>query len=173
MEGILPYVDVLIANEEDLRDVFGIKEGSIDPDSGDLDVRSYPAAAKQLAERFPSLRKIAFTLRESLSATHNNWGAMLYDTASGQACFAPQEGGLYKPYAIKAIVDRIGGGDAFSGALIYAMMDESLRRRDADAVSFAAAASCLCHSIHGDFNCTSREEVIALMGGKTSGRIIR
>jgi 2-dehydro-3-deoxygluconokinase len=173
MGGILPHVDILVASEEDVQDVFGIKTGSVDPGSGNLDIRKYPPAAEQLAGQFPSLRKIAFTLRESVSATHNNWGAMLYDTASGNACFAPQEAGRYKPYPIKAMVDRIGGGDAFSAALIYAMMDESLGRDDAAAVSFAAAASCLCHSVYGDFNYASREEVIALMEGKTSGRIVR
>jgi 2-dehydro-3-deoxygluconokinase len=173
MGGILPHVDVLVANEEDVQDVFGIKTGSADPDSGGLDIWKYPPAAEQLTRRFPSLRKIAFTLRESVSATHNNWGAMLYDAASGKACFAPREEGRYKPYPMGAMVDRIGGGDAFSAALIHAMMDESLGRDDADTVSFAAAASCLCHSVYGDFNYTSREEVIALMGGKTSGRIVR
>jgi 2-dehydro-3-deoxygluconokinase len=173
MGKMLPHVHVLVANEEDVQDVLGSKVDSIDPDSGGIDVRKYPQVAKQLAGHFPALRKIAFTLRESISATHNNWGAVLYDAASGGACFAPQEAGVYKPYPIKAIVDRIGGGDSFSGALIYAMMDESLGRSDGDAVSFAAAASCLCHSIYGDFNYTSREEVVALMGGRTSGRIVR
>jgi 2-dehydro-3-deoxygluconokinase len=173
MGEILPHVHVLIANEEDVQDVLGIKADSINPDTGGIDVGKYPQVARLVAKRFPSIRKIAFTLRESISATHNNWGAMLYDAASDSACFAPQEEGIYKPYPIKVIVDRIGGGDSFSGALIYAMMDESLGRNGSDTVAFAAAASCLCHSIYGDFNYTSREEVLALMGGKTSGRIVR
>jgi 2-dehydro-3-deoxygluconokinase len=173
MANILPLVDVLIANEEDVQDVLGIKLEAVNLDSGAIDVKKYPGIAVKLASLFPNLKKIAFTLRESISATHNNWGGMLYDTALDKAFFAPLESGLYAPYQIRAIVDRIGGGDAFSAALLFALNDESLKQSAQDVAAFAAAASCLCHSIHGDFNFSGREEIIALAGGKTSGRIVR
>jgi 2-dehydro-3-deoxygluconokinase len=137
-------------------------------------VGKYPQIAAQVAAKFPNLKKIAFTLRESVSATHNNWGAMLYDTASGKAVFAPQAEGRYSPYQIKAIVDRIGGGDSFGAGLIYASLDKELSGGgDAEVLAFATAASCLCHSVYGDFNYASRAEVCALMKGSTSGRIQR
>ena len=173
MGGILPFVDLLVANEEDVQDVLGIQFEAINADTGKIDPLKYPDLARQLKGQYPNLKKIAFTLRESISATHNNWGGLLYDTASDQAFFAPLENGAYAPYQIRAIVDRIGGGDSFSAALIYALNDESLKQHDEDAAAFAVAASCLCHSIKGDFNFSSREEILALMGGKTSGRIVR
>ncbi|HSV55719.1 MAG TPA: sugar kinase [Magnetospirillaceae bacterium] len=173
MRELLPFVDVLAANEEDARDVLGIDVGALDSNTGSLDPSRYPEVARRITELFPNIRKIAVTLRESVSATHNEWGGMLYDAASGTASFAPMADGVYRPYPIRAIVDRIGGGDSFSAALILAFLDEDIKNSDADAVAFAAAASCLCHSIHGDFNYSSREEVLALMGGKTSGRINR
>jgi len=98
---------------------------------------------------------------------------MLYDANSDTAFFAPLEHGVYAPYQIHSIIDRIGSGDSFSAALIYALNDENLKQHDSDAVAFAAAASCLCHSIQGDFNFSNLEEVLALMKGKTSGRIVR
>ncbi|MDR2020077.1 MAG: sugar kinase [Treponema sp.] len=172
MRLLLPYTDLLIANEEDVQDVLGISAGAHDADSGNIDVKQYPEIARQVAEEFPSIKKIAFTLRESVSATHNNWGGMLYDTASRRVSFAPLRRGEYSPYQIRAIVDRVGGGDSFSAALIYALNGEEFHD-DGEALAFAAAASCLCHSIYGDFNYTNREEVLALMKGKTSGRIVR
>jgi 2-dehydro-3-deoxygluconokinase len=173
MRTILPYVDVLVANEEDAHDVLGIECGASNLDSGVLDIQRYPEVARKIAAEFPNIKKIAITLRESISASHNNWGAMLYDVPTGTASFAPMSGGEYRPYPIVNIVDRIGGGDSFAAALIYALMDSDLGASDADAAAFAAAASCLCHSIHGDFNFSTRQEVMALMGGKASGRINR
>ena len=173
MRELLPLVDILVANEEDAKDVLGIDVGSLDSDSGSLNVGRYPEVARRILGQFPNIRKVAVTLRESVSATHNDWGGMLYDGASGTASFAPLRDGKYSPYPIRAIVDRIGGGDAFSAAMIHALLDEDLGAADADVVAFAAAASCLCHSIHGDFNFSTKEEVLALMGGKTSGRIVR
>jgi len=173
MGRMLPLVDVLIANEEDVQDVLGIDFDGVNPDTGTIDVKKYPSLAEKLKEMFPALKKIAFTLRESVSASHNNWGGMLYDTSRDASFFAPLENGKYNPYQIQSIVDRIGSGDAFSAALIFALNDESLNKNDEDVAAFAAAASCLCHSIHGDFNFSSREEVLALAGGKTSGRIVR
>ncbi|MDR2602191.1 MAG: sugar kinase [Spirochaetaceae bacterium] len=173
MKKLLPYVDVMIANEEDVGDVLGIKAGNLDCSSGAIDVKKYPDIAKQTAALFPNIKKIAITLRESISATHNNWGAMLYDTASGKSVFAPQNGGEYKPYQITDIVDRIGGGDSFGAGLIYASLDPDLSKNDADVLAFAVAASCLCHSIYGDFNYSSKAEILNLMKGSTSGRIVR
>ena len=173
MRSLLPHVDVLIANEEDAHDVLGVESGSMDTDSGTIDARRYSEVAEKIAAQFPNISKIAITLRESVSATHNNWGGMLYDVGSKIAHFMPLVGDEYRPYPIKAIVDRIGGGDSFSAALVFAFMDPTLRGLDSDVISFATAASCLCHSIQGDFNFTTREEVLSLMGGRTSGRINR
>jgi 2-dehydro-3-deoxygluconokinase len=173
MGKLLPSVDVLIANEEDVQDVLGIRVDAVNTDTGNINVQKYPDIARKVTGLFPQLKKIAFTLRESVSATHNNWGGLLYDTATGNAVFAPLAQDVYAPYQIHAIVDRIGGGDSFSAALIYALTDDVLKKRDEDVIAFAAAGSCLCHSIKGDFNFSSREEVLALMKGKTSGRIVR
>jgi 2-dehydro-3-deoxygluconokinase len=170
MGNMLPDVDILIANEEDVQEVLGIGADTVNPENGTIEVEKYPKLAAMTAGKFPSLSKIAFTLRESVSASHNNWGAMLYDTVFKKASFAPVVSGRYQPYPIASIVDRIGGGDSFSAALICALMDNSLKD---DALAFATAASCLCHSIQGDFNFSSRAEVLALMKGSTSGRIVR
>ncbi|MDR2795704.1 MAG: sugar kinase [Spirochaetaceae bacterium] len=173
MSGLLPFVDVLIANEEDVGDVLGIKDKALDTADGSIDVNRYPDIAGQVAKKFPNIKKIAFTLRESISATHNRWGCMLYDTASGAVHFAPQSNGSYSPYPITDIVDRIGGGDSFGAALIYALLDDELKQDDGKAAAFAAAASCLCHTIYGDFNYSTKDEVLTLMRGSTSGRIVR
>ena len=173
MKKMIPFFDLLIANEEDVQDVLGIKIDAVNVDTGDIDVQAFPNVARKLKTQYPNLKKIAFTLRESVSATHNNWGGMLYDAASDTAHFAPMDGDVYTPYEIRSIVDRIGGGDSFGAALIYALSDDTLKQRNEDVVAFAAAASCLCHSIYGDLNFSSREEILALMGGKTSGRIVR
>ncbi len=172
MREVLPYVDVLIGNEEDASDVLGIKAGDTDVTSGRLRIQSYPEVASKIASMFPNIKKIAFTLRESISASHNRWGAMLYDTVMGKAFFAPESGGKYSPYEITDIVDRIGGGDSFSAALVYALCTPELAQ-DAVAVRFAAAASCLNHSIRGDFNYSSKDEILALMRGDASGRVKR
>lgn len=173
MKTILPFVDVVIANEEDCHDVLGIKAGETDVHSGALDTARYPDVARQVVKQFPNLSKVAITLRESYSATHNNWGAMLYDAASDKAVFAPLDAkNSYRPYEIKNIVDRVGGGDAFAGGLIFALTTAELSEPQT-AVKYAVAASCLKHSIKGDFNYSSRSEVEALMGGSASGRVVR
>ena len=173
MRGILPFVDVVIANEEDCHDVLGIRAGETDVHSGELDTARYPEVARQVAAQFPNIGKVAITLRESLSATHNNWGAMLYDAASDAAFFAPLDAeGNYRPYEIKNIVDRVGGGDSFAGGLIFALITEELSAPQT-ALNYAMAASCLKHSIKGDFNFSTRAEVEALMGGSASGRVVR
>lgn len=172
MREILPHVDLVIANEEDCADVLGIHAEGADIDAGRLQVDRYPAVAKKLVAQFPTVKYVAITLRESISASHNNWGAMLYSAANGQAYFAPQEDGKYEPYAIRSIVDRVGGGDSFGAGLIYALNDAELAD-PAKAIRFATAASCLAHSISGDFNYSSRSEIEALMRGSASGRVQR
>lgn len=173
---ILPYVSVLIGNEEDADDVLGIKAGETRVDAGQLDVGRYPHVAAQIAEQFPNLRKIAVTLRESLSADYNRWGAMLYDTAAAHPTFAPTVDGAYAPYEIRDIVDRVGGGDAFGAGLIRMLADDTPlgdAHDDDTSLRFAVAASCLAHSIGGDFNLSSYDEVLALANGSGSGRVIR
>ena len=173
MRKIIPYVDVVIGNEEDCHDVLGIQAGGTDVHSGSLETERYPEVARQVAKQFPNVSKVAITLRESLSASHNNWGAMLFDVKLDQALFAPLNlSGEYQPYQIKNIVDRVGGGDAFAGALIFALTTPELSESQT-ALNYAVAASCLKHSIKGDFNYSTRAEVEKLMGGASSGRVVR
>jgi len=172
MREILPFVDVVIGNEEDAGDVLGIHAEGSNVDSGELSIDRYPQVAAAIAAQFGNLKKVAITLRESFSASHNNWGALLYDTATGRANFAPLKDGHYQPYAIHNIVDRVGGGDAFAGALVFAL-NSGEYPDDKDAIAFAVAASCLAHSVKGDFNFSSRAEVEALMHGSGSGRVVR
>ncbi len=173
MKEILPFADVVIGNEEDCHDVLGIRAGDTDVHSGKLDISRYPEVARQVVQQFPNVRKVAITLRESLSATHNNWGAMLYDAIEDAPCFAPlNKTGEYDPYQIKSIVDRVGGGDSFAGGLIFAHLTPELSETQT-ALNFAVAASCLKHSIKGDFNYSTRAEVEKLMGGAGSGRVVR
>ena len=159
MAKLVPYVDVLIANEADAADVFGIRAEGTDVDSGKLNKDGYVSVAKQLADRF-GCRKVAITLRTSLSATDNLWSGMLW-TPEG-ACFAPE----YKVH----IVDRVGGGDSFGGGLIYALASGYGTQ---DAIDFAVAASCLKHAIEHDFNLVSVAEVKSLAAGNASGRVQR
>ncbi len=174
IEQMLPFADVVIGNEEDAYDVLDIKAGNSQINTGKLDISGYIATAAAIAQRFPNISKIAFTLRESISASHNNWGGMLYDTTSKKACFGPANSqGDYTPYEIKNIVDRVGGGDSFSAGLIYAMLDNELNQDNDLIVRFAAAASCLAHSLEGDFNFANRSEVLRLMSGNASGRVVR
>ena len=172
MTGVLPFVDVVIANEEDAADVLGIHAGESDIQGGRLDVERYPAVAREIARHFPRVSKVAITLRESVSASHNNWGGMLYDVATDTPHFAPLSDGVYQPYEIRDIVDRVGGGDSFAAGLIFALNTPELSA-PADAIRFAVAASCLAHSIEGDFNFSSRAEVETLMAGNASGRVVR
>jgi 2-dehydro-3-deoxygluconokinase len=172
MRGLLPFIDVVIANEEDAHDVLGISAEGADVHAGKLDVAKYQGVAERIMREFPNVRQVAITLRESHSASHNSWGAMLYDVATKQAHFAPSRDGAYRAYEIRNIVDRVGGGDSFGAGLIFALNTPELAA-PAQAVAFAAAASCLAHSIQGDFNFTSRAEAEALMRGSGSGRVVR
>ena len=161
MTDLCQYVDVCISNEEDAKDVFGIEAANTDINAGRLNRDGYRSVAKQLADRF-GFEKVAVTLRESHSAFDNDWSAMLYDAAGDEYCFS-------KKYALH-IVDRIGGGDSFGGGLIYALL---CGKSTQEAVEFAVAASALKHSIEGDYNFVSAEEVEKLAGGNGSGRVQR
>jgi 2-dehydro-3-deoxygluconokinase len=172
MSGIVPFVDVLIANEEDAASVLGIEADNTDVHNGKLDVYAYEGVARKICDQFPNVQKIATTFRQSISASHNNWGAMLYDRKEGKAYYAPLKDGNYCPYKITHIVDRVGGGDSFAAGLVFALNTPELAQCG-KAVSFAAAASCLAHSIMGDFNFNTRAEVEALAGGSASGRVVR
>jgi len=159
MEKLIPYVDLCIANEEDASDVFGIRAENTDIESGTLSKEGYISVAQQIRERY-GCGKVAITLRSSLSATINKWAGMLCDGES--ACFS-------KEYTIH-IVDRVGGGDSFGGALIYSQLQGFDPRRS---IEFAVAASCLKHTIEHDFNLVSAAEVTALAEGSGSGRVQR
>jgi 2-dehydro-3-deoxygluconokinase len=172
MRQVLPNVDLVTANEEDCAAVLGIHAARTDVESGELHSASYPDVARQLVGQFPNVNMVGITLRESLSASHNNWGAMLYCVDDDRSYFAPTEGNSYRPYEIRDIVDRVGAGDAFAAGLIFALTTAELSSPDT-AVRFATAASCLAHSVLGDFNYSSRAEVESLMGGSGSGRVVR
>jgi len=173
MDRIVRFVDWIICNEEDASDVFGIHAAATEIESGKLNAGGYRDVAEQLLARFPKASKVAITLRESVSADHNNWGAMLFDRAAGRAFFAPLDAeGNYAPYEIRDIVDRFGGGDSFCAGLIHALYSEEFASPD-QAIRFAAASSCLKHTIPGDYNYTARAEVVTLMNGSGSGRVAR
>ncbi|MCA9116551.1 MAG: sugar kinase [Planctomycetaceae bacterium] len=173
MSQLAEHIDLVIANEEDADLSLGIQAPETDVDAGELNLAGYEAVAREIVSRYPNVSRVAITLRESISASHNNWGAMLYSAATGQSHFAPLDGeGNYRPYEIHHIVDRVGGGDSFAGALIFALNTPELAD-EATALKYAVAASCLKHSIRGDFNVVSRGEIEALMGGAGSGRVQR
>ena len=159
MSKVCLYVDYCIANEEDAKDVFGIEADNTDINTGKLDRNGYISVAKKLTEKF-NFKGVAITLRESLSANDNNWSGMLF--ANGEAHFS-------KKYAMH-IVDRVGGGDSFGGGLIYSLLNDYDAQK---AIEFAVAASCLKHSIEGDYNMVSVSEVEALANGNASGRVQR
>ena len=159
MGELCNYIDYSIANEEDAKDVFGIEADNTDIYSGKLDRNGYISVAKKLTERF-NFKGVAITLRESLSANDNNWSAMLY--TDGTAYFS-------KKYAMH-IVDRVGGGDSFGAGLIYSLLNGYDSQQ---AIEFAVAASCLKHSIEGDYNMVSVDEVKKLAEGDASGRVQR
>ncbi len=159
MAKICEYVDVCIANEEDAADVFGIKASDTDVTSGEVNREGYKEVASKLTKRF-GFEKVAITLRESINANINNWSAMLYD---GKDCY------FSKRYNMQ-IVDCVGGGDSFGAGLITA----SLEGYDAKStIEFSVTASCLKHSIEGDFNIVSMDEVLQLAGGDSSDRVQR
>jgi 2-dehydro-3-deoxygluconokinase len=159
MGRLMEYVDVCIANEEDASDVFGIKAEDTDIAGGKLSQEGYQSVAQKLVERF-GFKNVAITLRGSISANDNNWAAMLYD--AGSYYFS-------KNYLIH-IVDRVGGGDSFGAGLIYSFLTGADPQKT---LEFAVAASCLKHTVEGDFNLVSTDEVDKLAGGDASGRVQR
>jgi len=159
MSSLMPYVDICIANEEDAENVFGIKAAGVNVYGGELDHDRYVDVAQKLTERF-RFNQVAITLRESFSASRNGWSGLLY--ADGTPYFS-------RRYDME-IVDRVGGGDSFAAGLIYALVTV---RPPQEAIELAAAASCLKHSIMGDFNLVKPEEINALLAGGGGGRVQR
>jgi 2-dehydro-3-deoxygluconokinase len=172
MADIIKRIDALFGNEEDAELVLGIKAGKSDVRAGYVDAGAYEELCRRIAETYTNLSHIAFTLRESVSATHNRWGGILYDAKVGRAWFSPRQQGEYKPYEITSIVDRVGTGDSFVGALIYALNSSKFESPER-ALDFSVAASCLAHSIQGDFNCVTKDEILNLVKGGGSGRVVR
>jgi len=160
MSDLFRFVDVGIANEEDCQAALGIR-AEVDVHAGQLDAAQYRALAEKVLAAYPNLKMLAITLRESKSASHNGWSACLHDR---------EDFLVSRHYEITHIVDRVGGGDTFAGGLIYGLLNLGSHR---DALEFAVAASCLKHSIPGDFNRFTREEVEQLVQGGGSGRVQR
>ncbi len=162
MQELVSHCDIILGNEEDADMVFGIKPAGVDVKSGHVEGAAYESVGKQLMARFPKVKKIIITLRGSVSASHNSWSGVLWD---GKKLFeAPT-------YQITHIVDRVGGGDSFMGGLIYGLI--TFPNDDQRALNFAVAASCLKHTIQGDFNRVTVDEVEKLMQGDGSGRVSR
>ena len=161
MPALVEFCDVAIGNEEDADKVLGIKAPDADVIGGKVEAESYRYVCEEMARRYPSLKTVAITLRGSVSASHNTWSAVLWK--DGEFYTGPQ-------YDITHIVDRVGGGDSFMGGLIY-----GLRTYDdpQQALDFAVSASCLKHTIFGDFNLVTVDEVQKLMSGDASGRVSR
>ncbi len=162
MPALVGYCDVILGNEEDAEKVFDIKPDKADISSGKVESTEFESVCKKLKEKFPEAKKIIITLRGSISADHNTWSGILYN---GEKFFTAPV------YQITHIVDRVGGGDSFMGGLIYGLL--TYNDDDQKALTFAVAASCLKHTIHGDFNLVSVSEVEQLMKGDASGRVIR
>jgi 2-dehydro-3-deoxygluconokinase len=163
MPELVEGCDIILGNEEDAEKVFGIKpEGfQVEHIGGEVDAAEFESVCKQLMKRFPRAKKVIITLRGSINANHNTWGGCLYSDKLYQS----------RRYDITHIVDRVGGGDSFMGGLIYGLLTYS--QNDQKALDFAVAASCLKHTIYGDFNLVSVKEVENLMKGDGSGRVIR
>lgn len=159
MSEIIQYVDVCIANEEDIEKVFGIKAKDTDVNKGKISYSSYEEVARQFIEKY-QCKYVACTLRTSISASDNNWTSVLFD---GEKIYQSKE------YSIH-IVDRVGGGDSFSAGLIYGFINKMNLK---ESLNFATAASCLKHTIEGDYNLCSVEEVLSLANGNESGRVQR
>lgn len=161
MNEIMQYVDVCFANEEDAEKVLGIKAQNSDIGTGVISKEGYQYVANQICQRF-GCKYIAISLRKSYSASHNGWSAMLYDTETDSAFFS-------KEYDIQ-IVDRVGSGDSFTAGVIYGLVNH---KSNQDTIDFAAAASCLKHSIEGDFNRVTVDDVEQLIRSSGNGRVVR
>ena len=164
MPALVEGCDIILGNEEDAEKVFGIKpEGfNATATAGRVDAAKFESVCRQLMARFPRARKVIITLRGSINANHNTWGGVLFD---GQRLYESAR------YDITHIVDRVGGGDSFMGGLIYGLL--TYEGDDQRALDFAAAASCLKHTIYGDYNQVTVKEVENLMRGDGSGRVAR
>ena len=164
MPALVAGCDIVLGNEEDAEKVFGIKPEGFDAAAthGEVDAAEFESVCKQMRQRFPRAKKVIITLRGSINANHNTWSGVLYD--GEQLYQAPT-------YNITHIVDRVGGGDSFMGGLIYGLLtypDDNQK-----ALNFAVAASCLKHTIYGDYNQVTVSEVESLMKGDGSGRVSR
>jgi 2-dehydro-3-deoxygluconokinase len=162
MPDLVSRSDIILGNEEDAEKVFGISAENTNVSAGQIDALKYQQVCVRLMEKFPKARKVIITLRGSINADYNNWSGVLYD---GKTLFKAPE------YQITDIVDRVGGGDSFMGGLIYGLV--TWPGDDQKALNFAVAASCLKHTIHGDYNMVSVAEVEQLMKGDASGRVVR
>ena len=161
MPVLIEKCDMVLGNEEDAEMVLGIKPEGVKVTAGEVDAEAYLSVSKKIMKEFPRIKKVITTLRGSVSADHNTWSGTLFN---GKDFFkAPT-------YNITHIVDRVGGGDAFMGGLIYGLITYN---DDQKALNFAVAASCLKHTIYGDFNLVTIEEVEKLMAGDASGRVSR
>ena len=161
MHELIRYVDICIANEEDCQMSLGVSADGVDVHTGELDTSKYEALSAKMLDLYPNLECVTITLRESRSASHNGWAACLRDSSGFY---------LSKHYEITDIIDRVGGGDSFGGGIIYGLLAYEDRQQSLD---FAVAASCLKHSIYGDFNRVTVAEAEKLMGGDGSGRVQR
>ena len=161
MENLVPYCDVIIGNEEDAEKVFGIKPDDFNAEDGVIENSRFESVARKLMDRFPKAKKVVITLRGSVNADHNTWSGVLFD---GKKLFSS------RTYDITDIVDRVGGGDSFGGGLIYGLLTYG---DDQKALDFATAASCLKHTVSGDYNRVTVAEVEGLMKGNGSGRVSR
>ena len=164
MTELTSYCDVILGNEEDAEKHFGIHPEGLDVYKHGHEVKaaSFKSVCEQMMNKFPRAKKVITTLRGSISASHNTWAGVLYD---GKKMYETRQ------YQITHIVDRVGGGDSFMGGLIYGLLNYP--ENDQNALDFAVAASCLKHTIKGDANLVTVEEVEKLMGGDASGRVAR
>ena len=162
MPQLVTGTDILLGNEEDAAMVLDIHPEGVDITAGHVEGAAYESVSKQIMERFPRVKKVITTLRGSVNAKHNSWAGVLWD---GKKLFESPT------YQITHIVDRVGGGDSFMGGLIYGLL--TYKNDDQKALNFAVAASCLKHTVYGDFNQVTVAEVEKLMGGDASGRVAR
>ena len=167
---MMQYVDILFAARIDAETLLGIH---VDCPSSYSRVDEQPYVAEAIHRKFPSVEMLLTTMRQSISATYNKWGAAMYDISDGMQYVSPCVDGMYVPYDITSIVDRIGAGDSFAAGILYALTDPELGNDKQTVIDFATAASCLCHSIMEDINYVSREDVIALMKSGGHGTVTR
>jgi 2-dehydro-3-deoxygluconokinase len=162
MPPLVEGCDIILGNEEDADMVLGIRPEGVEVTQGNVEAKAYLSVSEQVMKKFPYCKKVITTLRGSINANHNTWSGVLYD---GKQLFTAPV------YQITHIVDRVGGGDSFMGGLIYGLLN--YKDNDQKALDFAVAASCLKHTIYGDYNRVTVSEVLKLMEGDASGRVSR